>query len=300
MPLTQVAPPYPIFADLDGTPLDSGYIYLGSVNQNPETAPIPVYWDQNLSIPAVQPIRTIGGYPARNGTPAVLYTDGTFSITVRDKRRSLVFYSPVGYAVNTNSVAADANIQLVAANIGDVNTVAANLADIDAVAADMGSIDAVAGDLGGTWGQGVTYDFGSVADAPVGVISPPGGNIVIVATNIADVQTVGASIADIQAVVADLASITSVAADLVNIDLVAGDLANIDIVAADITSVVTVATNIAAILASVAGALQRVLNLSDLTDVAAARGNLGLGSVAVLNEIGVANLAATLDYGSIV
>ena len=31
-----------------------------------------------------------------------------------------------------------------------------------------------------------------------------------------------------------------------------------------------------------------------------AEANLGLGDVAVLNEIGVADLAATLDYGSIV
>jgi hypothetical protein len=258
--MTQVAPPYPVFADLDGSPLDAGYIYLGSVNQNPETTPIPVYWDQALTIPAAQPIRTIGGYPSRSGTPATLYTDGTFSITVRDKRRSLVFYSPVGYAVNTNSVAADANIVIVANNITSVNTVATNIADVSAVNTDIGSVKAVAGDLGGTWGTGVTYDFGAITDAPVGVISPPGGNIVIVAANITDIVTV----------------------------------------ADNIVPVVIVATNIDAILASVAGALQRALNLSDLTDVAVARTNLGLGDVAVLNEIGVADLAATLDYGSIV
>jgi hypothetical protein len=44
-----------------------------------------------MTIPAPQPIRTIGGYPSRNGTPTQLYVDGDFSLTVRDKNGALIY-----------------------------------------------------------------------------------------------------------------------------------------------------------------------------------------------------------------
>jgi hypothetical protein len=58
MALTQVTGPYPIFTDLDGSPLDDGYLYIGAINDDPEQNPIQVFWDANLTIPATQPIRT--------------------------------------------------------------------------------------------------------------------------------------------------------------------------------------------------------------------------------------------------
>ena len=106
MALTQVTGPYPIFTDLDGSPLDDGYLYIGEVNQDPETNPIQVFWDSNLTIPATQPIRTSNGYAYRNGTPALLYTGGEFSITIRNKKQEFVLYSPVGYGFDPGSVSA--------------------------------------------------------------------------------------------------------------------------------------------------------------------------------------------------
>jgi hypothetical protein len=106
MALTQVTGPYPIFTDLDGTPLDDGYLYIGAINQDPEQNPIQVFWDANLLIPATQPIRTSNGYAYRNGTPALLYTAGEFSITIRNKREEFVLYSPVGYGFDPAAVSA--------------------------------------------------------------------------------------------------------------------------------------------------------------------------------------------------
>jgi hypothetical protein len=106
MALTQVTGPYPIFTDLDGTPLDDGYLYIGLINQDPEQNPIQVFWDANLTIPASQPIRTSNGYAYRNGTPALLYTGGEFSITIRNKREEFVLYSPVGYGFDPAAVSA--------------------------------------------------------------------------------------------------------------------------------------------------------------------------------------------------
>ena len=106
MALTQVTGPYPIFTDLDGSPLDDGYLYIGAINQDPETNPIQVFWDSALTIPATQPIRTNSGYAYRNGTPALMYTGGAFSITIRNKRQEFVLYSPVGYGFDPAAVSA--------------------------------------------------------------------------------------------------------------------------------------------------------------------------------------------------
>lgn len=105
MALTQLAPPYPIFTDKNGDPLDNGYLYFGVADQNPETNPIQVYWDNALTQPAAQPIRTINGYPARNGSPAAVYTNDYFSITVRNKKNELVVYAPSGYGITPGTSA---------------------------------------------------------------------------------------------------------------------------------------------------------------------------------------------------
>lgn len=104
MALTQITGPYPIFTDLDGTPLDDGYLYIGEPNQDPETNPVQVFWNSALTIPASQPIRTTNGYAWRNGTPGLIYTSGEFSITIRNKRQEFVLYSPLGYGFDPAAV----------------------------------------------------------------------------------------------------------------------------------------------------------------------------------------------------
>jgi hypothetical protein len=104
MALTQLAPPYPIFTDKSGSPLDAGYLYFGEVNKNPETNPIQVYYDSAFTQPAAQPLRTSNGYVMRNGSPALIYAGSQFSVTVRDKNNALVIYSPVGYGIDPGSI----------------------------------------------------------------------------------------------------------------------------------------------------------------------------------------------------
>lgn len=85
--------PYQQYFDLNGVPLDAGYIYFGLVNQNPETAPVAIYWDPLGTQPASQPVRTMNGYIDRNGTPGRIYVASNYSITVRDRHRQLVYYT---------------------------------------------------------------------------------------------------------------------------------------------------------------------------------------------------------------
>jgi len=92
--MSEVIQPFEVFYDTDGKPLEDGYIYVGLPNLNPQTSPTSVYWDENLTIPASQPLRTINGYFSRYGTPGKVYTALLrYSITVRDKKGELVYSS---------------------------------------------------------------------------------------------------------------------------------------------------------------------------------------------------------------
>jgi len=103
MSALSVQPPYPAFADADGQPLNDGYIWIGTVNLNPITNPIVAYWDSALTITAVQPIRTSGGYPVYQGTPSRIYTATDYSIQVQNKNGTVVYTSLNGNASITTS-----------------------------------------------------------------------------------------------------------------------------------------------------------------------------------------------------
>jgi hypothetical protein len=103
--------PFPVYLDIDGNPLSQGYVYFGVSGSNPETVPQAVYWDEALTIPAAQPLRTLNGFLVRNGTPASVYLSAVYSITVRNKNRVLLYSS----LVNTGSPSSTAMIPVVSA-----------------------------------------------------------------------------------------------------------------------------------------------------------------------------------------
>jgi hypothetical protein len=94
MSALSIQPTYPIFTDIDGQPLEDGYVWIGVANLAPIVNPITVYWDAALTIPAAQPIRTRGGYPMNSGTPARLYVNSDYSIQVQNKNGSVVYSAP--------------------------------------------------------------------------------------------------------------------------------------------------------------------------------------------------------------
>lgn len=87
--------PFIQFADLDGSPLDGGSVYIGEANLNPITNPVAVFWDEAGTQPVAQPIRTFNGYMVHYGTPAVVYAPSSVSMLVRNSRGEQVFYAPV-------------------------------------------------------------------------------------------------------------------------------------------------------------------------------------------------------------
>lgn len=108
MSAIEVKPPYPAFAGTDGQPLENGYIWIGTVNLSPQVNPIAVYWDAANTIAAPLPIRTLNGYPSRNGTPARFYVTGDYSIQVLDSKGSVVYTSLSDNLSGNGSVASNA------------------------------------------------------------------------------------------------------------------------------------------------------------------------------------------------
>jgi len=100
--------PYPVFYDRDGQPLNDGNIYIGVANLDPVTNPLPVYYDEALTIAASQPLVTSGGYVYRNGTPAQLYVDAAdFSITVNDSKNLFVYSFPSGTGIGVGAASVE-------------------------------------------------------------------------------------------------------------------------------------------------------------------------------------------------
>ena len=134
MSTISIQPTYPIFTDIDGQPLENGYVWIGTLNLDPQTNPIVVYWDAALTIPAAQPIRTIGGYLSNNGSPANIYAAQEYSIRVMNKNGSViysaadgsinnVFFSAIGESLSTAASAAAARSVIGAAASGANNDI---------------------------------------------------------------------------------------------------------------------------------------------------------------------------------
>ena len=94
MSTSSVQPPYEIFTDIDGQPLEDGYIWLGTAGLPAIANPITAYWDAALTASITQPIRTIGGYPMNAGVPARIYVAvSDYSISVQNKNGSSIYSS---------------------------------------------------------------------------------------------------------------------------------------------------------------------------------------------------------------
>jgi hypothetical protein len=91
-----ILPPFSIFGDASGRPLDNGSIYIGFAGTSPliQSNQIAVFSDAALTIPIAQPIRTNGGYPAVSGAATALYVSAVdYSCAILDSSGSLVFSS---------------------------------------------------------------------------------------------------------------------------------------------------------------------------------------------------------------
>ncbi|MEA1231107.1 hypothetical protein ODQ17_17165 [Acinetobacter sp. IRS14] len=71
----KVTTPYPLFSDIDGSPLNAGFLFLGVNGQDPEQNPINVYWNEEKTELATQPLRTRNGLIVRDDVPAKIFIE---------------------------------------------------------------------------------------------------------------------------------------------------------------------------------------------------------------------------------
>ena len=96
MPNRSVSQQFPYFADLLGNALESGFIYIGVSGLDPETDPVAIFSDADLTVPLANPVRTLAGYPAVFGAPTPIFTADDCSLTVRTLAGVLVYRSLSG------------------------------------------------------------------------------------------------------------------------------------------------------------------------------------------------------------
>lgn len=114
--MTKLTNPQPQFLDTTGALMDGGSIYVGVANGDPEASPLSLYWDAALTIPATQPLRTIGGLIVNGVNPAgVFLAELDFSMRVRDQDDAQVFYSPSVYTNFDAFQPVDADLTAIAA-----------------------------------------------------------------------------------------------------------------------------------------------------------------------------------------
>lgn len=89
----RIGNPYPLFLDGRGRPLTGGKVYVGEAGQDPQTHPVDLFFDTDLSVAADQPVHVIGGLLSNDGNPAMVYAgEEQYSIRVRDADGAEVFY----------------------------------------------------------------------------------------------------------------------------------------------------------------------------------------------------------------
>lgn len=93
--MQKIGNPVPIFLDARGAFIDDGNIYVGVANADPQVSPLQTYFDQNLTIPAAQPIKTLGGVIVNGTNPAqVFIAEADYSMRQTDAFGTLVSYTP--------------------------------------------------------------------------------------------------------------------------------------------------------------------------------------------------------------
>ena len=165
--------PISSFLDVDGKPLENGYVYIGTAGLDPVANPITAYWDAAATQVAAQPIRTIGGYPSNAGV------------------RSRLFVNAVDYSIKVTNVNGTDTVPVALYNAED-----AYAADIIFLQAGAGAVartvesklrDTVSVKDFGAVGDGVTDDTTAIQNAinaSSELYFPPGNYLVSAQINL--------------------------------------------------------------------------------------------------------------------
>ncbi|MEX3725792.1 hypothetical protein AB3504_19535 [Acinetobacter baumannii] len=87
----KITTPFPLFSDIDGSPLNAGFLFLGESGKDAEQFPIVVYWDEAKTQVVSQPVSTRNGFIVRNNFPAKIFIEEeSCSITIKNQSGTLI------------------------------------------------------------------------------------------------------------------------------------------------------------------------------------------------------------------
>lgn len=114
--MTRLTNPAPLFLDGSGALLDAGYIYVGVANADPQSQPIQAYWDAAQTIPALQPLRTLGGVVVNGAAPSqVFFAEADYSMRILDADEQLIRYNRTSYPEASSFQPLDSDLSAIAA-----------------------------------------------------------------------------------------------------------------------------------------------------------------------------------------
>lgn len=87
-----VISPHVPFTDIDGSPLNEGFIFIGEKDKDPTLFPVSVFWDEAKTQPVVQPIRTRNGFVVNDSVFSKIFIDqSNCSVLVKNKNQSIIY-----------------------------------------------------------------------------------------------------------------------------------------------------------------------------------------------------------------
>ena len=116
-----VTPPFDIWPGLDGQPLENGMIWVGVANMDAPSNPVAVFWDAALTIPAALPIRTVNGYPSRDGSPGVFFVGSDYSLKVTTAVGVPVYSAPARIDTTVTDVVISSGESLIVESGGTID-----------------------------------------------------------------------------------------------------------------------------------------------------------------------------------
>ena len=96
MTTISISQPFPVFTDIDGQPLEDGYVWIGVSGLEPQANPQTAYWDSALTQVVTQPVRTRGGYPLNGTAIGQLFVGAAYSVKVQNKNSSTIVLDLTG------------------------------------------------------------------------------------------------------------------------------------------------------------------------------------------------------------
>ncbi|EXC06238.1 hypothetical protein J506_2747 [Acinetobacter baumannii 625974] len=82
----KITTPFPLFSDIDGSPLNAGFLFFGESGKDAKQFPISVYWDEEKTQLATQPISVRNGLIVKDNVPSAIFIEeSSCSIAINNR-----------------------------------------------------------------------------------------------------------------------------------------------------------------------------------------------------------------------